>query len=81
MTDSVRVYVNAHPVEAPANGSALDAVRAFDPVVADHVVLGLRAITDSRGLPIDASTALSTGAIFRVVHVRAAASESADEES
>jgi hypothetical protein len=81
MTDFVRVYVNAHPVEAPTTGTALDAVRAFDSVMADHVAQGLRAITDSRGIPIDASTVLSTGAIFRVVHSRAASADSAGEES
>ena len=80
MTDSVRVYVNARPVTAPVTGTALDAVRAFDPAMADQVSQGLRAITDSRGIPIDATTALTTGAIFRVVHARAAAADSADEE-
>jgi len=49
MTDSVRVYVNAHPVDVPAGGTALDAVRALDPAIADQVILGTRAITDSRG--------------------------------
>ncbi|MEP7346057.1 MAG: hypothetical protein ABI877_12350 [Gemmatimonadaceae bacterium] len=80
MTDSVRVYVNARPVDAPADGTALDAVRAFDPAMAEQVTKGARAITDSRGIPIDASTVLATGAIFRVVHARTVATEYSDEE-
>ncbi len=80
MTDFVRVYVNARPVDAPAAGTALDAVRAFNPDIAQQVALGTHSVTDSRGIPIDASTALTTGAIFRVVRARTSASESADEE-
>ena len=80
MTDSVRVYVNARPVTAPASGTALDAVRAFDSAMADQIVAGVRCITDSRGIPIDSSTALTTGAIFRVIYARAAAAGPADEE-
>ena len=81
MTETVRVYVNARPVNAPGGGSALDAVRAHDAALADQVAQGSRTITDSRGIPIDSSTALTTGSIFRVVHARAATSESSDEES
>lgn len=80
MTDTVRVYVNARPVEAPVGGTALDAVRALDPAIADHVAQGASAITDSRGIPIDGSTALTTGAIFRVVRARPAAADAPDEE-
>jgi hypothetical protein len=70
MTDTVRVYVNSRPVETPAGGTALDAVRLWDPAAADAVVRGTRALTDSRGLPIAADVAVERGAIFRVVHRR-----------
>jgi len=80
MTDTVRVYVNARPVEAPSGGTALDAVRALDATIADQVSYGASAITDSRGIPIDASTPLITGAIYRVVRARQAGADAPDEE-
>ena len=72
MSGTLRVYVNSKPVEAPAGGTALDAVRALDPSLAEGVAAGARIVTDSRGLPIDASVSLTQGAIFRVIHARPA---------
>lgn len=69
---TVRVYVNGHGVDAPVDGRAIDAIRASDPAVAAQVVAGERALTDSRGLPVDADALLYQGAILRVVSVRAA---------
>lgn len=71
MTALLRVYVNARPVEAPAGGTALDAIRALDAALAESVAAGQRVITDSRGLPVPAGTRLKLGHIFRVVHARA----------
>ncbi|MFN8583215.1 MAG: hypothetical protein U0163_19835 [Gemmatimonadaceae bacterium] len=73
MTASLRVYVNSRPVEAPEGGTVLDAVRALDPSLAEQVAAGARVVTDSRGLPLDASTPLVVGSIFRVIHARSAA--------
>jgi hypothetical protein len=67
---TVRVYVNGRGVDAPAGGSALDAVRVADPELADRVAAGTRALTDSRGLPVPAQATLYEGAIFRVVSAR-----------
>jgi hypothetical protein len=64
---TVRVYVNGRGVDAPSGGSALDAVRAADPELADRIAAGTRALTDSRGLPVPAQADLYEGAIFRVV--------------
>ncbi|MBV6520585.1 MAG: hypothetical protein MNPFHGCM_00702 [Gemmatimonadaceae bacterium] len=75
MTESVRVYVNARPIDAPARSTALDAVRVLDPVLAEDVAGGTRAITDSRGLPLDTTTPLVAGTILRVVSVRSAGAE------
>jgi hypothetical protein len=72
MTESVRVYVNARPIDVAAGATALDAVRALAPAVADQVTTGADVITDSRGLPIDASTVVAAGAIFRTVRSRGA---------
>ena len=67
---TVRVYVNGRGVDAPAGGTALDAVRAADPAAADQVAAGARALTDSRGLPAPPDAPVYDGAIFRLVSVR-----------
>ena len=67
----LRVYVNAAGLTVPAGATALDAVRAHDPAVADAVVKGDRVITDSRGLPIAPDTPAHGGAIYRLASARA----------
>lgn len=71
MTELVRVYVNAEGVNVPAGASALDCVRAWRGAEADAVAAGKRLITDSRGLPIPATTPASAGSIYRTVTSRA----------
>jgi hypothetical protein len=77
MTDatSVRVYVNGRGVDAPAGAQAIDAVRAWDALVADEITEGRRALADSRGLPLDPATPVFGGLIMRVVSNRAARGE------
>lgn len=70
MSTTVRAYVNGHGVDVPVGGTALDAVRAFDAATAELVAAGERALTDSRGLPVDAGTPAYSGAIYRVVSAR-----------
>jgi hypothetical protein len=70
MTDTIRAYVNGRGVDVPAGASAIDAVRAWDIEAADQVVAGDRALTDSRGLPLDPSAVLSGGSIIRIVSGR-----------
>jgi hypothetical protein len=70
MTDAIRAYVNGRGIDVPAGATALEAVRAADPAVAEAVLSGVRALTDSRGLPIDPSEVLVAGSILRVVSVR-----------
>jgi len=74
VTDSVtvRVYVNGQGVDAPAGGSAVDAVRAWDQTIAAEIASGRRALADSRGLPLDPSTPVFNGLIMRIVSSRAA---------
>jgi len=67
----LKVFVNSRPLDLPVGSSALDAVRAFDAGEASAVSEGLRVITDSRGLPLEPSTAMSAGSILRVVSARA----------
>jgi hypothetical protein len=70
MTDSVRAYVNGRGVDVPAGASAIDAVRVWDPNAADQVAAGDRALTDSRGLPLEPGAVLSAGTIIRIVSGR-----------
>jgi hypothetical protein len=71
--------VNATGVDVPSGSSALDAVRAWDAAAAADIEGGRRLITDSRGLPLDATTAMSAGSIIRLVAKRDRAS--ADDSS
>jgi hypothetical protein len=66
----VRVFVNASGIDVPAGSTALDAVRAWSDDAAGDVTADRRLITDSRGLPIDPATAMSAGAILRLVAKR-----------
>jgi hypothetical protein len=70
--DAIRVFVNERPAEVPRGATALDAVRALDAALAEGVAGGHRAITDSRGLPVEPATAAYAGAIYRVVAARRA---------
>ena len=70
MSDTIRAYVNGRGVDVPAGASAIDAVRAWDNEAADQVLAGDRALTDSRGLPLDPSAVLAGGSIIRIVSGR-----------
>ena len=67
MSDPIRAFVNAAAVTVARGGTALDAVRAWNPAEADAVAAGSRTITDSRGLPVQPATPLQAGAILRTV--------------
>jgi hypothetical protein len=69
---SVRVYVNAQPVEVPRGSTVEDALRHWNVDEADAVVRGERNVTDSRGLPASLADAVAPGSILRVVGARAA---------
>jgi hypothetical protein len=70
MSDVIRAYVNGKGVDVPAGACAIDAVRVWDAAAADQVVAGERALTDSRGLPLEPSAILSGGSILRLVSGR-----------
>ncbi|HTK47415.1 MAG TPA: hypothetical protein VL328_05465 [Gemmatimonadaceae bacterium] len=71
MSPTVRVFVNGVGYDAPAGGTALDAVALHRADDAAAVRAGTLLVTDSRGLPIDALTPLVDGAVFRLVPNRA----------
>ncbi len=82
--DSLRVYVNERGVSVPHGSVAVDAVRALFPELAVEVDAGRQRLTDSRGLPAEATQALVGGSIYRVVPVRDridAAAEPSDAEA
>jgi hypothetical protein len=70
MSETVRVYVNAHAVDVPRTATALDAVEAFDATCAAEVRNGERNITDSRGIVTTTNGAVHNGAIYRLVRAR-----------
>ena len=67
MSAALRVFVNGKGYDAPAGGTALDAVALHAAALADAVRAGSLLVTDSRGLPIPADTPLVAGAVFRLV--------------
>ena len=81
MSETVRVYINARPVEVDAGATALQAVEAWDETQASAVRNGERMITDSRGIVTANDTPVHNGAIFRIVRARQAATEDPDFNS
>lgn len=73
MSTTLRVFINERGVSVDVGATALDAVRALLPEEADAIVAGRRRLTDSRGLPVDATEQPVNGAIYRVVSARSAA--------
>ena len=78
MSETVRVYINARPIDVDAAATALDAVEAWDAEQASAVRNGDRLITDSRGIVTDNATPVHNGAIFRIVRARQSATEDPD---
>jgi hypothetical protein len=77
--ESLRVFIDARGVDVPPGATAIDAVDAFDPAAAAAVRGGQKILTDSRGLPVDAGTALESGAIFRLLPKRDRSAQPASE--
>jgi hypothetical protein len=67
----LRVFVNGTALFVPHGATALDAVRALDPALAEAVAAAERALTDSRGLPVAHGSAATGGAVYRIVSARA----------
>jgi hypothetical protein len=72
MTRIIPVFVNSTKIEVPNDSTALDAIRLWNPAAATEVTEGARVVLDDRGLPIDPSTTVHGGSIFRLVPARAA---------
>jgi hypothetical protein len=66
MSATIRVFVNASAVDLPAGAEVGQALRAFDPALERDVASGVAFVTDGRGIEIDPSARLASGAILRV---------------
>lgn len=77
MSDTIRVFVNATPVDVPAGCDVAHAVRAFDQELERQVATGAAFVTDGRGVELDSGATIAWGAILRVI-VRARRSPDAD---
>ncbi len=75
MTGTIRVFVNAGPLDLPCGADVAQAVRLFDPALERQIAGGTAYVTDGRGIEIDPASPLEGGAILRVV-VRARRGES-----
>jgi hypothetical protein len=69
---SIRVYVNAQPVEVTPGSTVAQTLEQWNREEAQAVTRGERAVTDSRGLPAGLADAVVAGSILRVVGARAA---------
>jgi len=78
VSDAVRIYVNAQPVDVPAAATVLDAVALWNPEEAELVRSGHKQINDSRGLAAAPAAPVHNGAIFRLVRARSSADEQSD---
>jgi hypothetical protein len=78
MNETVRIYINAKPVEIAATATALDAIEAWDATQAAAIRRGERLITDSRGIVTANDTRVQNGAIFRIVRARQASDDDTD---
>lgn len=71
-TDTVRIYIDARPVDAARGATPLEALERHDAEAAALVRDGSRVIVDHRGLPAALDESVNNGSIFRVVSSRQA---------
>jgi hypothetical protein len=66
VSDTVRVFVNTDVVDLPVGATVADAVRAIDQSILDRITDGGAFITDGRGIALEPSAPLVSGAIIRL---------------
>jgi hypothetical protein len=67
VSDRIRVFVNASPVEVPSGAEAREAILAHDPELAQRAAAGAALVTDARGIEVPLDAPLEAGSILRVV--------------
>lgn len=70
--ETVRIYIDARPVDAERGATPLDALERHDPEAAALVRDGSRVMVDHRGLPAPLEEMVTNGSIFRVVSAKQA---------
>jgi hypothetical protein len=78
MAETVRIYINARPIDVAAGATAFEAVEVWDASQAAAVRRGERMITDSRGIVTSNDRPVHNGAIFRIVRTRQTAGDDSD---
>ena len=78
MSETVRIYINAKPVDVAATATAIEAVEQWDSTQAAAIRSGERMITDSRGIPTTVDAPVHNGAIFRIVRARQVTEDAED---
>ena len=79
MTETIRIFINALPVDVAAGIDVRAAVHTVDAVLAERLAAGTAFVTDARGIPLAPDARLSAGAILRVI-ARARRADQADDE-
>lgn len=64
--ETIPVFLNGRPARVPAGSTLRQLVLQEDPELGASLQGGLAAVSDARGLPVDADAVLVAGAIFRV---------------
>lgn len=67
---TVRIYIDARPVDAELGATPLAALERHDASAAALVREGSRVIVDHRGLPAPLAEPVTNGSIFRVVSAK-----------
>jgi hypothetical protein len=75
VSETVRIYINAKPVDVDATSTVLQAIASWNEAQAAAIRSGERMVTDSRGIPARNDAPVHNGAIFRIVRARQAAED------
>jgi hypothetical protein len=79
MGETIRIFVNASPVDVPADIDVRAAVHTVDAALAERLVAGTAFVTDARGIALAPDARLTAGAILRVI-ARARRADKGDDE-
>lgn len=66
-TTTIRIFVNAVPIDVPVGTNVRDAVQAADADLGARVASGAASVMDARGIALAPEARLVAGAILRVV--------------
>ena len=67
MSSSMRVFINAAPVDVEPGTDVRGAIGAHDPVMEASAVAGTALVTDARGVEVPLDGPLAAGSILRVI--------------